>query len=1200
MRIYAREWGTELAHVDIEVSDGNCMETVHKCTDIEVFPDYLKCTYLGKGIFGDCNTKQVTLKVKGQEADPKYICYGNKDTDGQITYVPNTRKSIPEGKEYVYEISLTQTVGIVLSSSVTIEVSATCVGAFTDPIPCPPDLGCLLSLDGDQFSDTVSVMFSKSDFPSDGNVPPEPVGDPPMKSITVKGKSNNIDEGGGGCEGMGASAQLCMIEHRVNTSLSDETMHGANVEQFTVDVTNEDVADLKLYVYNAKNKSFDFATKVIGPLCNAEGSNSSYGIALDTEPVFDVVVTPIIEPIEGISKPILLQVIPPTLTFTSSDYTTVQKVTVLSINDDVDNEIIQYRIVHNISTQDLGYGTFVETELRRKIPPSYTMIGHRCTSGAAPSRPNVAAPSRPVVTHESQHRLRISWSHRDAINFEVQWSEQDTFADANSNTTTGTERFVDTKTPLALAVVYVRVRAAEGPWSLVSLPWTVASDCDIVNQYLNTSLTLVKWTCKICPVGASCAGNDVTWSDVKALFGWWRHTVGTAPSNFSECLFPPACMGAPNPEFQGMFENASGYDVSLCALSSGYAQQCEGDGAPRCRLCATCAYGYRRRIMDGMARCDACPKPTENRLKIVGGVVLGLGLLAFLVRINLGSGGKRTTAKMYQIIFLDYLQTSSLVVTMDVPWPELLQFIYSIQGVVSTIGEHLLSPDCELTDVRPADVMYQKQLGYVLLPWATSFGAWVFWRVLCLCRRRGWTSGEPSYQDKYVATVVFLLFLLYPTMCNASFALLSFKEVNGQLFLHADLQEPYMSGRHLLFVLLLSVPQLAFVFGLPIVGYLILRKHHRAKRLHESRVQFRYGMLYNGYQYKCWWWDMVVAYRKATISFVTNYVPSSVEIHVLLFVLTLSLFLNTQWRPYTDEEASDKKQRQSLHNMGAYSMLLVYVTGWSGFYFKESPYCEKDTWSCMALMVVIALLNSCFFVYCVVMLGYAYVGERMPDVAQQWNRMTKRCKRRQPNIVLEEENTSDNPMYRSRRTSSFQSRMASRADVEMAPIFKALGMSKLGRERELLKENKRLRERCNALKANKEMEDAENKRLKAEQKDEVKRMICRAFADFNYEANGDDELSLKEGYEIEVTEIDDDDGWWHGKLDGKYGAFPYNYVHLKVGHGGKEYMVTTEEKELYEIDQSGESNMIGTYDRDTKTFTDLEGKQEVWDDAKLL
>ena len=33
---------------------------------------------------------------------------------------------------------------------------------------------------------------------------------------------------------------------------------------------------------------------------------------------------------------------------------------------------------------------------------------------------------------------------------------------------------------------------------------------------------------------------------------------------------------------------------------------------------------------------------------------------------------------------------------MDVPWPNVLGFVFEIQGVISTIGEHLLSPDCEL------------------------------------------------------------------------------------------------------------------------------------------------------------------------------------------------------------------------------------------------------------------------------------------------------------------------------------------------------------------------------------------------------------------------------------------------------------------------------------------------------------------------
>ena len=366
---------------------------------------------------------------------------------------------------------------------------------------------------------------------------------------------------------------------------------------------------------------------------------------------------------------------------------------------------------------------------------------------------------------------------------------------------------------------------------------------------------------------------------------------------------------------------------------------------------------------------------------------------------------------------------------------------------MSTIGEHLLSPDCELTDLRPADVMYQKQIAYVLLPYIAYFTSWVLWLIVS-CRRRKWSSGEPSYQDKHIATVVFLLYLLYPTMCSASFALLSSKEVNGRSFLHADLQEPFMEGRHLLYVLFLTVPQLIFVVGLPVVGFVVLRRHQKAHTLHKTRTQFRYGMLYSGYQYKRWWWDLVVAYRKLAIAFVTSYAPDTVEIHILLFILTLALFLNTQWRPYTDEEAIDKKERQSLHDVGAYSTLMVYATAWSGFFFKLWPHCEKDSWSCMALVIIVAVLNAGFFIYCILTLAYATCRERMPDIVACKKRVTKRCKRPAKPIALTNttvnpigETSFNNPMYRMRRTSTIHSRMASRNDIEMSNVLAALGRS---------------------------------------------------------------------------------------------------------------------------------------------------------------
>ena len=212
-----------------------------------------------------------------------------------------------------------------------------------------------------------------------------------------------------------------------------------------------------------------------------------------------------------------------------------------------------------------------------------------------------------------------------------------------------------------------------------------------MSQYLNTTNTLKDWHCRQCPDGAYCRGTDVTWDKVKALFGWWRHTFGPLPSNFTPCLFPPACLGAPNPEFKGQFMEGT-HDPSQidepesCALAAGYAAVCGGDGAPRCRLCATCAFSYRRKIMDDMARCDKCPDEVSNRLLLSGGVLLALALLAFLVRMNLHSGGKRTTAEMYQVIIINYLQLSAMVVGMDVPWPDTLQYIFNTQGAISTLG----------------------------------------------------------------------------------------------------------------------------------------------------------------------------------------------------------------------------------------------------------------------------------------------------------------------------------------------------------------------------------------------------------------------------------------------------------------------------------------------------------------------------------
>ena len=146
-------------------------------------------------------------------------------------------------------------------------------------------------------------------------------------------------------------------------------------------------------------------------------------------------------------------------------------------------------------------------------------------------------------------------------------------------------------------------------WSVPTNEWTTAQECDPEGEYLNTtcdyplgkrdeegaiSVDCQEWGCKVCPDGASCSGLR-SWNDVKAKFGYWRHNADLSqPSNFTKCLFAPACNGDKNEMFKNLFVNKSGYDPAMtdqpegCSMDIGYSSKCLGNGAPRCRLCATC------------------------------------------------------------------------------------------------------------------------------------------------------------------------------------------------------------------------------------------------------------------------------------------------------------------------------------------------------------------------------------------------------------------------------------------------------------------------------------------------------------------------------------------------------------------------------------------------------------------------------------
>lgn len=61
---------------------------------------------------------------------------------------------------------------------------------------------------------------------------------------------------------------------------------------------------------------------------------------------------------------------------------------------------------------------------------------------------------------------------------------------------------------------------------------------------------------------------------------------------------------------------------------------------------------------------------------------------------------------------------------------------------------------------------------------------------------------------------------------------------------------------------------------------------------------------------------------------------------------------------------------------------------------------------------------------------------------------------------------------------------------------------------------------------------------------------------FEYEACGEDELSLRPGDVVQVlsrdSQVSGDEGWWTGQIDQRVGIFPSNYVSSGVQGGGPE------------------------------------------------
>ena len=108
------------------------------------------------------------------------------------------------------------------------------------------------------------------------------------------------------------------------------------------------------------------------------------------------------------------------------------------------------------------------------------------------------------------------------------------------------------KSSAMAAVTYFRLRTIGSHWGKYRLHGIRFKIAILIQSTSTTQAINHNGHVSLCPIGASCSGQDVTWKEVKALYGWWRNSVSSPdlPSNFSRCFIPSACLGAANPSLR--------------------------------------------------------------------------------------------------------------------------------------------------------------------------------------------------------------------------------------------------------------------------------------------------------------------------------------------------------------------------------------------------------------------------------------------------------------------------------------------------------------------------------------------------------------------------------------------------------------------------------------------------------------------------
>jgi hypothetical protein len=314
-------------------------------------------------------------------------------------------------------------------------------------------------------------------------------------------------------------------------------------------------------------------------------------------------------------------------------------------------------------------------------------------------------------------------------------------------------------------------------------------------------------------------------------------------------------------------------------------------------------------------------------------------IVSLLVKLTLGDLGFRNESEVLLRVFTNYLQTAQLALLFPFPWPGSTVTLLTAFEFTSSAGSGALSIydgvalGCLLPEASQASVFYVKHiLTGVSVPLLVVV-LYLYFRIENACKRNGerwggvrwfyqnkkyWSKYVMLAEDQYTATLLTVLYLVYPQLCESSFKLFACNRVVPSAtnsYIAAAMDEPCWdtnNGSHIYVALLVGVPMLlGYVVGIPGMWLLLLWKHK--SQLHLARVRYRYGQLYTPYRESRWWYEVVIVLRKVGLTGIAVFLRRMARAdqgHVALLLLMVALTIHLAVQPYRRAEDAEKLQER--------------------------------------------------------------------------------------------------------------------------------------------------------------------------------------------------------------------------------------------------------------------------------------------------